>query len=286
MFVSVGQYDWFSGQLLYCLVRYVKPHRILEISTGSGYSTAFMALALKENGNGMIDTYELDKKTAASAAGFFERMGLDRHIHLSIGDAKKLSEAGRNDYQIYFLDSLHTEAFARWFIETHVMKALDMGALFHMHDIMPRNARVRAWGAPPVEGTPLDTNRQLSLRRRMKKKILEYLHGPEDTGLIPIHVYPPEKEGELATYDGNHTSETVFGHALVASMKQEDFVFLHDMADDYPLLSPRRYDSTVNGRADREGRPLEWNESLWCTIASLQESYRQMKTSLTGGAKG
>ena len=48
MFPTTGQYDWFSGQMLYCLIRYLKPRRILEISTASGYATMFMAMALKK----------------------------------------------------------------------------------------------------------------------------------------------------------------------------------------------------------------------------------------------
>ncbi len=68
IFLTQGQYDWLSGQLLYCLVRYLKPKRILEISASSGYSTMFMALALKKNQGGLIFSYELDPKAAKSAA--------------------------------------------------------------------------------------------------------------------------------------------------------------------------------------------------------------------------
>jgi hypothetical protein len=41
IFPSGGQYDWFSGQLLYCLVRHLKPVRVIEISPGSGYTSLF-----------------------------------------------------------------------------------------------------------------------------------------------------------------------------------------------------------------------------------------------------
>lgn len=48
IFPTTGQYDWFSGQALYCLVRHRKPEAVVEISTSSGYSTLFMGLALRK----------------------------------------------------------------------------------------------------------------------------------------------------------------------------------------------------------------------------------------------
>lgn len=54
LFPSTGQYDWFSAQILYCLVRFVKPQSIIEVSTSSGYSTLIQAIALKRNRSGTI----------------------------------------------------------------------------------------------------------------------------------------------------------------------------------------------------------------------------------------
>lgn len=278
MFPTTGQYDWFSGQLLYCLIRYLKPDKILEMSTASGYSTMFMAIALKKNGQGKLDTYELDAKAANAAAKLFKQHQLVELVNLHVGDARKLSKPGPLDYDIYFLDSLHTEAFAHWFIETHVMPTNRRNALFHMHDILPRHARVRCWNAPPVEGTPLDPNSRLSWNQRLKRAMCALINPEQDQDdeQIPIRVYPPAETG-VQTYDGNCTTEAMLGNDLAALMKPENFVFLYDIANDYPQLSSRKYDSSAIGRTDCNNVPMEWNESWWCKVTALKAAYHSLQ---------
>lgn len=54
------------GDLFYSLVKILKPKKIVELGTKAGYSTYFMAKALKENGagssSGTIDAYDLWEK--------------------------------------------------------------------------------------------------------------------------------------------------------------------------------------------------------------------------------
>jgi predicted O-methyltransferase YrrM len=281
IFITQGQYDWLSGQLLYCLIRYLKPKRILEISPSSGYSTMFMALALKKNEGGLIFSYELDPKAAKSAAAIFNDYQVNNFVKLHIGDAQKTSVLAPNDFNLYFLDSLHTETFARWFIETHVLKASRRDALFHMHDVLPRHARVRCHNGPPFEGTPLDPNRKISGSKKLKrtiKKILNVERQVEDDR-APLCIYPPLSEKELPTYDGNCTTEAVLGNNLATFMKSEDYVFLYDVIDDYPNLEPSKYNSSFcryYKRADYKNMPMEWNNSWWCSVTALKEAYKAL----------
>ena len=48
-----------NGELLYYLVKILKPETIIE--TGSGFSTIMMANALMENGKGTIWSFDIDK---------------------------------------------------------------------------------------------------------------------------------------------------------------------------------------------------------------------------------
>jgi predicted O-methyltransferase YrrM len=280
IFLTQGQYDWLSGQLLYCLIRYLKPQRIMEVSTCSGYSTMFMALALKKNEGGIIFSYELDPKAAKSAATNFNNYQVNDFVKLHIGDVQKTSVLAPQDFDLYFLDCLHTYTFARWFIENHVLKASRRDALFHMHDILPRHARVRCFNGPPFEGTSLDPNPKISRSKKLKRAIKNILHIEEqrEDDRAPFRIYPPPSEKELPTYDGNCTTEADLGNDLAAFMKEEDSVFLYDVIDDYPNLEPPKYNSMVYGRADHKNMPMEWNNSWWCSVAALKEAYKALNS--------
>ncbi len=278
IFKTTGQYDWFSGQVLYCLVRYLQPRRIIEISTASGYATMFMALALKQNNWGRIDTHEINPKAAQSAENLFAVHGLKKYINLMVGDARKTSINSPSDYSIYFLDSIHTEEFARWFIEQHVMRSERIDAIFHMHDILPLTARVRRWNTPPFEGSDLDPSYRIDQTKRFKYRIRKLLHlrtdEIEDT--VQIQTYPPNDGEDLQTFDGNCTTEAIWGNKLVDMMPKEDHLFLYDIADSYSLLNPREYDQHAIGRTDSKGNPMEWNESLWCKVAAVKSAYTNL----------
>ncbi|PKN05483.1 MAG: hypothetical protein CVU74_01565 [Deltaproteobacteria bacterium HGW-Deltaproteobacteria-9] len=274
MFPTTGQYDWFSGQVLYCLIRYIKPGRILEISTASGYATLFIAMALKRNNQGKIDTFELDSKAAKAAIKLFKKYDVDTFVQSYIGDAQKISNAMPSDYTIYFLDSLHRKDFAHWFIDTHVMRSDRIDAIFHMHDIMPLHARVRRWNAPPLEGDEFDEQPRRSRFDKIKDMVRMPLFQADQK--IPIQIYPPEQFGQLQTFNGNFTSESILGTQLAALAAPEDHVFLHDIADNYPQLTPRKYDHAAVGRTDSNNIPMEWNETWWCKVAALKKAYRQL----------
>jgi len=275
IYKTTGQYDWFSGQVLYCLIRYVHPRRILEISTASGYATMFMAMALKKNNWGKIDTHEINPKAAQSAEKLFAKYSLNKYVNLIIGDARKTSNNSPSDYSIYFLDSIHTEEFARWFIEQHVMRADRIDAIFHMHDILPISARVRRWNTPPFEGSDLDPSRRISQSQRFGYKFRNFLNlkTEEIENAVHIHTYPPENGEDMQTFDGNCTTEALWGNKLVTMMAKEDYLFLYDIANKYSSLEPRQYDRYAVGRTDGKGNPMEWNESLWCKAAAVKSAY-------------
>ena len=47
------------AELLYSLVRSIKPNRIVETGTHLGISSLYMALAARENNKGKVITYEI-----------------------------------------------------------------------------------------------------------------------------------------------------------------------------------------------------------------------------------
>lgn len=273
LFLSTGQYDWFSAQVLYCLIRHIKPQTVIEVSSSSGYSTVIQALALKENGCGVIHTFEIDRKLAAWASAALRQFHVDDFVEIHVGDAR--IESDRLDDLtspvLLFLDSLHTEKFARWFIDRWVTR-VPPETLFHVHDVMPPTARVRFDGSPPwnnrTKGRVLDVGR-LCLGRPT----------PESLGYIKPDVFPPATRDGRPTTNGVFLSEAAFINRLVQKMPAGTFAYLYLLADEYPQLSPRRFDSLAIKREDSAGKPMEWNEAVWLYSGEVCKALHQIEPS-------
>lgn len=257
LFPSTGQYDWFSTQVLYCLVRYVKPKSIIEVSTSSGYSALIQSLALRKNQKGIIYTFEIDPKLAANAGAVLRQFRVEDMAKIYVGDARIESERLKELPQptILFLDSLHTEEFARWFIGRWVT-AVPTDTLFQVHDVMPPTARVRFDKGPPWKGEAKEIISNWA-RRILGRPTREML------GFVKPAVFPPSCSNDLPTTNGVFLSEAAFINRMVQDMPCEAYAYLHDLTDGYPQLSPHRYDRFAIKREDRFGRPMEWNEAIW-----------------------
>lgn len=57
-----------GGQLLYNLVRAVRPATVVEFGTSFGISTLYLAAAVRDNGTGRVITTELSKEKVAAPA--------------------------------------------------------------------------------------------------------------------------------------------------------------------------------------------------------------------------
>ena len=74
-----------QGRLLEMLVRMLRPQRILEIGTFTGYSAICMARGLSDGGE--LHTIEVNDELEEFAAGYFVRSGLSDRITQHIGSA-------------------------------------------------------------------------------------------------------------------------------------------------------------------------------------------------------
>ncbi len=91
-----------QGKLLEMLVRMLRPKRILEIGTFTGYSALSMAAGLEEGA--IIDTCEVDDELEMIAADFFERSGLGDKIRQHIGSALEIAPKLGEQYDLVFID--------------------------------------------------------------------------------------------------------------------------------------------------------------------------------------
>ena len=98
--MMVGQVQ---GKFLSMISNLLKPLRILEIGTFTGYSGLCLARGLQPNGE--LHTIEIREDDAATARGFFSKSLQNNQIHLHIGDALEIIPALRETWDIVFIDA-------------------------------------------------------------------------------------------------------------------------------------------------------------------------------------
>lgn len=76
-----------GGNLLYSLVRAVRPTTVVEFGTSFGISTIFLAAAVADNGIGAVVSTELSTTKIAAARANLAEAGLDRYVTILEGDA-------------------------------------------------------------------------------------------------------------------------------------------------------------------------------------------------------
>lgn len=91
-----------QGRLLKMLVRMVRPERILEVGTFSGYSAICMAEGLGDGG--MVYTYEIDDELEDFTRPWIEGSSVAGKIRFIIGDAVKEAPRLGVEFDMVFLD--------------------------------------------------------------------------------------------------------------------------------------------------------------------------------------
>lgn len=91
-----------QGKLLQLLVRMVRPQRILEIGTFTGYSALCMAGGMDEAGE--LHTIEVDDELQPMAQSFFDRSLHGKKIRLHIGSALDIAPTMSTPFDLVFID--------------------------------------------------------------------------------------------------------------------------------------------------------------------------------------
>lgn len=103
-----------TGELLAVLVQTRGADAVLEIGTSNGYSTLWLAEAVRRL-DGRVTTIELDEGKRVMAAANFQRAGLGPWISQLAGEAGALlAELPTEGYQLIFLDSDRQHYRAWW----------------------------------------------------------------------------------------------------------------------------------------------------------------------------
>lgn len=92
-----------QGRFLSLFSRLLRPDRILEVGTFTGYSALCLAEGLSSNGQ--LHTIDCNDELAATVQTTFEKSGHGRQIHFHLGKAQELIPQIPGTFDLVFLDA-------------------------------------------------------------------------------------------------------------------------------------------------------------------------------------
>jgi predicted O-methyltransferase YrrM len=92
------------GHLCYLLARTIGARRVFELGSGFGYSTAWFARAVQENGGGVVHHVVWDEDLSNRARGHLEAMGLNDVVRYTTGEAVETLRATDGPFDVIFND--------------------------------------------------------------------------------------------------------------------------------------------------------------------------------------
>jgi predicted O-methyltransferase YrrM len=92
-----------QGRILAMLSRMIKPNRILEVGTFTGYSALCLAEGLTENGE--LHTIDINDELSDMVNKYIGQSPFKNKIHYHLGDAAKIIPALQGHFDLVFIDA-------------------------------------------------------------------------------------------------------------------------------------------------------------------------------------
>jgi len=93
-----------SAHFCYQITRLCGARRVFEMGSGYGYSTAWLARAVQENGGGEVHHTVLDEKLSARARHSLNKLGYHDLMHYHVGDAVEVLRNMQAPFDLIFSD--------------------------------------------------------------------------------------------------------------------------------------------------------------------------------------
>ena len=93
----------FQGRVLSMFSKMIRPERILEIGTYTGYSALCLAEGLTPNGK--LVTIDINEELASRVRGYFAESPYSQQIEYLIGDAMTIIPNLKSQFDIVFIDA-------------------------------------------------------------------------------------------------------------------------------------------------------------------------------------
>ena len=92
------------GYYCYQLARMIKAQSVFELGSGYGYSTAWFAKAVKENGGGVVHHTGWDEELSKQAAGHLSKLGSADVVQFHVAEAVETLRHTQGPFDIIFND--------------------------------------------------------------------------------------------------------------------------------------------------------------------------------------
>ena len=93
-----------SGHLCYLVARMIGARRVFELGSGYGYSTAWFARAVRENGGGEVHHVVWDEDLSNRARKHLERLGYTDLVRYHVAEAVETLRATDGPFDLIFND--------------------------------------------------------------------------------------------------------------------------------------------------------------------------------------
>ncbi|MDR7518355.1 MAG: O-methyltransferase [Armatimonadota bacterium] len=93
-----------AGHFCYLLARMIGARRIFEMGSGYGYSTAWFARAVKENGGGTVFHVVWDEDLSRRARGHLAALGYEGIVQYRVGEAVQALREAEGTFDLIFND--------------------------------------------------------------------------------------------------------------------------------------------------------------------------------------
>lgn len=93
-----------AGYNCYQIARMIGAHSVFEMGSGYGYSTAWFARAVKENGGGVVHHTVWDERLSKMATGHLSRLGYDGMIKYHVAEAVETLQQMDGPFDLIFND--------------------------------------------------------------------------------------------------------------------------------------------------------------------------------------
>ncbi|GBC98203.1 Putative O-methyltransferase [bacterium HR17] len=96
--------DRAAGKCCYLLCRLAKVRTVFEMGSGYGYSTAWFAMAVRDNGGGVVHHVVWDEELSRKAQDYLGRMRLTEFVRFTVGEAVETLRRTQGRFGCIFVD--------------------------------------------------------------------------------------------------------------------------------------------------------------------------------------
>ena len=132
-----------QGQFLSFISQMIRPHRVLEIGTFTGYSAYCLAKGLQQNGK--VVTIEINEELEELIRDFFNKAGIADRTELLVGDALEILPTLKERFDLVFIDANKDDYPAYY---EHCVNAMNSGGYLVADNVL--------WGGKVIEEPPAD----------------------------------------------------------------------------------------------------------------------------------